>query len=684
MMPMISKSLKPRNSALSRRTVFALAVLASTAWTPVASASEFPAVIPLSSLDGTNGFRLDGVMANGPFSPRMIVGAGDVNGDGFADVIIGARDADPHGSSSGSSYVVFGKASGFPSVFALSQLNGTNGVRFDGVAAGDASGLTVAGAGDVDGDGFADVIIGARDVRSFSGSSYVVFGKASGFAASLNLSSLNGTNGFRLDGVAAGDLSGWWVASAGDVNSDGFADVAVGTGYPDGSGPEASYVMFGKASGFAATINLSSLDGSNGFRLDGVAAGDESGHSIVNAGDVNGDGFADVIVGAPFADPHGSLSGSSYVVFGKASDFTASMALASLNGSNGFRLDGVAAGDLSGYSAESAGDVNGDGFADVIIGARYSNGSDLASAYVVFGHAHKRNDLLVDLASAGLWQWLNNTTWVRIHAGSPLAVATGDLDGNSQDEAIVSFNSKGLWAHYNDTRWTKLHNKVPTHFVTGDLDGNGKDEIIADLGAGGTGGLWIFWNNTTWTKLHGWTSEELAVGDLDGNRKKDLIVDFGANGLWAWFNATGWMKLYTTSPAHIVTGDLDGDGKDDLVADLGSRGLFARYNNATPWVKLHFSTSEDLATGDLDGNGQDELIADFGSNGLYARYNNTTWHWLHSRSPFKMVATDLDRNGQDDFIAAFGGGLYVRYNDAIAWVKRHAPPIQDLAAGGLD
>jgi hypothetical protein len=129
------------------------------------------------------------------------------------------------------------------------------------------------------------------------------------------------------------------------VNGDGFDDLIVGASYadPNGDSSGSSYVVFGKASGFSATMDLSSLDGSNGFRLDGVAAHDLSGRSVSNAGDVNGDGFDDVIVGAWHADPNGDLSGSSYVVFGKASGFSATMDLSSLDGSNGFRLDGVAA-----------------------------------------------------------------------------------------------------------------------------------------------------------------------------------------------------------------------------------------------------------------------------------------------------------------------------------------------------
>ena len=219
-----------------------------------------------------------------------------------------------------------------------------------------------------------------------------MFGKASGFNSTLNLSSLDGSNGFRLDG--AGDQSGSSVRSPGDVNGDGFNDVLVGARVTGryGMGPDTSYVVFGKASGFDAAMNLSRLDGYNGFRLEaGLTPYDDI--AFNSAGDINGDGFDDLIVGEGNASQNGDRSGSSYVVFGKDSGFAAILDVPSLD-SIGLRLDGVAAGDISGNSVSSAGDVNNDGFDDVIIGAFGAdpNGESSGSSYVVFGRKEFTDD----------------------------------------------------------------------------------------------------------------------------------------------------------------------------------------------------------------------------------------------------------------------------------------------------
>jgi len=253
---------------------------------------------------------------------------------------------------------------------------GAKGFVINGIDANDNSGRSVSSAGDINNDGFDDIIIGAPYADSMTGETYVVFGKSAGYTASLDLSALDGTNGFVINGIDEDDLSGGSVSSAGDINNDGFDDIIIGAldAEPNGDWSGESYVVFGKATGYSASLELSSLNGTNGFVINGIDGGDSSGGSVSSAGDINGDTYDDIIIGADGADPNGDWSGESYVVFGKASGtYSASLELSSLNGTNGFVINGIDANDYSGRSVSSAGDINNDGFDDIIIGAPYAD-----------------------------------------------------------------------------------------------------------------------------------------------------------------------------------------------------------------------------------------------------------------------------------------------------------------------
>lgn len=360
-----------------------------------------PTTVKLTDLNvggNTLGFRIDGDDPNDG-AGASVSGAGDINGDGLADLVIGAPGASigvP--DARGEAYVVFGKTD--TSVLNLSGLGAvgnTNGFRIAGVAAVDGAGSSVSGAGDVNGDGLADVIIGAAGAnpygRNDAGSSYVVFGKTdNGLVLLSALGTFGDKSGFRIDGIDNYDASGTSVAGAGDVNGDGLADVVIGA-HQAWPGNRASagetYVVFGKSSN--GTIALSALGGvgnTDGFRLDGVDQADRSGRSAAGAGDVNGDGLADVIVGAYGADPPGRTGGGeTYVVYGKSSATTVALsAVGPPGGTVGFRIDGPATGEYSGFHVAGAGDVNGDGLSDVVVGAPFADAgaSDTGIAYVVF------------------------------------------------------------------------------------------------------------------------------------------------------------------------------------------------------------------------------------------------------------------------------------------------------------
>jgi hypothetical protein len=276
--------------------------------------------------------RFDGAAAQDQLG-WSVRGAGDVDGDGFDDLIAGAYGDDTRGANAGAVQVFSGR-------------DGSLLYRIQGDAAGDRFGAFVAAAGDVDGDGFADLLVGAPRADAN--------GVDSGLARVY--SGRTGSVLHDLSGDAAGDQFGTGVAGLGDVDGDGHDDFAVGAPLEDDGGPDAGSVrVFSGRTGAVLRTLL------------GDGPGDRFGFSVAGPGDVDGDGFADVLVGAYLDDDSGFDSGSAKLFSGRTGAVLHS-------------LVGNAAGEFFGYAVGGAGDVDGDGHDDLVVGA-YPLGSGRARVF---------------------------------------------------------------------------------------------------------------------------------------------------------------------------------------------------------------------------------------------------------------------------------------------------------------
>ncbi len=468
------------------------------------------------------------------YSGYSVSDVGDVNGDGFDDFLIGAYgDEDGGDPDAGQTYLLLGKASGWAMDTDLSAADAS----FWGEDAEDWSGISVSGAGDVNGDGYDDFLIGAHyddDGGNHAGQTYLILGKASGWAIDTNLSAADAS----FWGEDANDYSGYSVSGAGDVNGDGYDDFLIGAHYDDdgGSGAGQTYLILGKASGWAIDTDLSTADAS----FWGEDANDNSGISVSGAGDVNGDGYDDFLIGA-YGDSDGSIwAGQTYLILGKAAGWAMDTDLSAADAS----FWGEDAADFSGISVSAAGDVNGDGYDDIIIGA-YANDDGEGGAgqtYLILGKASGWA-MDTDLSTADASFWGED---FGDKSGCSVSGA-GDVNGDTYDDFLIG-------AYHNDENG---YYTGQTYLILGKATGWSMDTDLSAADAS-------FWGEDIDDQSGISVS---GAGDVNGDGYDDIIIgayanDDGGNqaGQTYLFLSKSTISLITTKNIRVYQGNvLSGD-----------------------------------------------------------------------------------------------------------------------------
>lgn len=517
-----------------------------------------------------------------------VTGLGDINRDGFEDYAAGAP-----GLGNGNVFVFWGRAGATRPPVNLASFTASDGFRIVGVAAGDNLGESIGGAGDLNGDGYDDILVmapGNDTGGSDRGAAYVIWGRAGATRADLNLSTLatdydaTNTDGFVIrgyensqrlgDAAALFQTNGQAIATGGDFNGDGVQDLIVGHRLSDVGGANSgqAFVIFGKRGATRRNVGLNSL-GADGFSIRGAAADWLLGQGVRFVGDYNGDGYDDIAVGAIWNNQLQFQAGRAYLLLGGPGPVFPDLNVVSLNGSNGFALYTGFAENVLGHSV-AGGDFNGDGLPDLLIS---SNGSDTGG-----------------MAENGL---------ANVVYGDDSGVPYGDVDvdglGVGTGYRVLGANPSDFFSHSLDT--------------AADFDGDGIDDLLVasylnDQGGADAGAAWMILgadgnarqdvDTSVLTSLHGFKIQGAAAGD-----------HFGA------------------STSH---GDFNGDGYSDLLIGVpaANRGAAASGDAVVIWGRDFQVLVHESLTGDGNANhivgtdGNDVIVGGGGADTVSAGAGN--------------------------------------------------------------
>ena len=596
----------------------------------------------ISGLSLTPNWIKESNQANALFG-WSVATAGDINGDGYSDVIIGSPSYDSMETDEGRAFVYNGSASGLQSGYSWKFEDNQVGANF---------GYSVACAGDLNNDGYSEVIIGAflYDGGETNEGRISVF---KGSAGGLSI-----TEDFTFESNQISSNFGFSVATAGDVNGDGFSDIVAGAYKYDYNNSNDGLIYVFHSTG--STYSPASL-------IPGTQAGEYFGYSVSTAGDVNGDGYSDVIVGSPLYDNGQTDEGKCFAYLGSSSGIAVTPV---------WTKESNHTGGWFGISVSTAGDMNADGFADVILGGNYiDNGqTDEGRAFVYLGYSGGLNN-----GSAIIYESNQSSS----EFGFRVATA-GDINGDGFSDVIIGAHefdnpSTGEGAAFvylgsatgmgTTPGWTDEGNQANANFgnsvsTAGDVNGDGYSDVIVgvpsfDNGQNSEGAAFVYYGSDLGlSTFSNWSAEGnqadaffgvsvSAAGDVNGDGYSDVIVgayliDNGESDEGAAFvfhgSASGlslssnWSDEGNQNEARFgssvsTAGDVNGDGYSDVIigsyrfengqVDEGAAfvyhgsssglSLTSNWSAESNQVDARFSYSVSTA-GDVNGDGYSDVI----------------------------------------------------------------------------